>query len=104
MRTEILLLYLGMMLVTFIPRALPVFILEKFQLSGRAEKFLRLIPYTAMAALIFPGILSVDPGIPLLGAVGGLVAILVAWLKPSVPLVVLLSVLANVLMYTLGVF
>lgn len=102
MRQEIVFLYIGMLLVTFLPRVLPVFLLERFQLSARAEKFLRLIPYTAMAALIFPGVLSVDPAQPAVGAIGGVVAILAAYWKPSVPLSVLLSVGAIMLFYLLA--
>ncbi len=103
MRREILVMILGMAILTYLPRVLPAFLLEKMTLNRRAEKFLRLIPYTAMAALIFPGILTVDPDNAAIGAVGGLVAVAVAWLKPSVPLVVLFSVLAAMLMYLVGI-
>ena len=34
------------------------------------EKFLKLIPYTAMASLIFPAILTVDPNYPIIGIAG----------------------------------
>ena len=60
MRTDILILILGMMLVTYIPRMLPAVLLEKLHFGPKAEKFLQLVPYTAMAALIFPGILTMD--------------------------------------------
>ena len=102
MKTEIVVMIAGMALLTYLPRVLPVFLLEKMTLNRQAEKFLRLIPYTAMAALIFPGILGVDPANSAIGALGGLVAVFVAWLKPSVPLVVLFSVLATMSMYLLG--
>ena len=52
MRTDILILILGMMLVTYIPRMLPAVLLEKLHFGPKAEKFLQLVPYTAMAALI----------------------------------------------------
>ena len=51
-----------MLLVTFIPRVLPGFLLDKLRLGKKATKFLNLIPYTAMSALIFPGVISVDAG------------------------------------------
>ena len=47
-------------LVTYLPRMLPAFVIDKLHLSPKAEKFLKLIPYTAMAALIFPGIITID--------------------------------------------
>ncbi|HHU12729.1 MAG TPA: AzlD domain-containing protein [Clostridiaceae bacterium] len=97
MRTEIVLLIIGMAVVTYIPRALPAVLLEKIKLSGRPEKFLRLIPYTAMSALIFPGILTSGGDTMLPGIAGGLAALLIALFKPSVPLVVAGAVAAAML-------
>lgn len=59
-RTDILLLVLGMAAVTYLPRALPAVLIEKLHFGPKLEKFLQLIPYTAMAALICPGIFTVD--------------------------------------------
>ena len=39
---------------------LPALFMEKIQVSGKVNIFLQLIPYTAMASLIFPAILYVD--------------------------------------------
>ncbi|MBQ2369753.1 MAG: AzlD domain-containing protein, partial [Peptococcaceae bacterium] len=47
-RMEVLLIILGMTAVTYIPRALPAVILDKLKFSAKVEKFLKLIPYTAM--------------------------------------------------------
>ena len=38
-KNEIYLLILGMALVTYLPRAIPVFLPEKFAASGRIKKF-----------------------------------------------------------------
>ena len=57
---EIVLLIICMALVTYIPRVIPVMFIGKIKISSKVEKFLKLIPYTAMAALIFPGVLNVD--------------------------------------------
>ncbi len=65
MRTDILLLIAGMTLVTYIPRMLPAVLLEKLHFGPKVEKFLQLIPYTAMAALVFPGVVTLDPARPL---------------------------------------
>ena len=99
MRTEVVLLILGMSLVTYIPRALPAVLLEKLRLNANMEKFLKMIPYTAMAALVFPGILSVDAGKWYVGVIGGLAAVLLAWRKLSVAVVVLGSVAAVLGLY-----
>ena len=58
MNIEILLLILGMTAVTYIPRAIPAVLIDKLKVGEKFEKFLRLIPYTAMAALIFPGVFT----------------------------------------------
>ena len=77
-RTEILLMLLGMTLATYIPRALPFVLLDRMRFGPRVEKFLRLIPYTAMSALIFPGLLSADAQRPWIPLAGGLAAALLA--------------------------
>ena len=100
-RMEVLLIILGMTAVTYIPRALPAVILDKLKFSAKVEKFLKLIPYTAMTALIFPGIFTVDTAHPAIGIVGGLVAILLAWRKVQVVLCVLAAIGADILLYML---
>lgn len=98
-RTDVLLMILGMTAVTYIPRALPAVILEKLKFSAKIEKFLKLIPYTAMSALIFPGIFTVDSAHPEIGIIGGLVAILLAWRKVQVVLCVLAAIGTDILLY-----
>jgi branched-subunit amino acid transport protein len=97
-----ILLAVFMMVVTYIPRILPSFLLDKITLGTKAKKFLNLIPYTAMTALIFPSILSVDANHWWIGALGGMVAILLSLFKkiPSA-LVVVLSVLALMGIYAI---
>ncbi len=99
MRTEILILVIGMMLVTYIPRALPAALVGKMKFGRRTEKFLKLIPYTAMAALIFPGIFTIDPAYPFLSLAGGAVAALLAWRKLPVIVCVLAAIGVNFLLY-----
>ena len=98
MRLEIILLLIGMTLVTYIPRALPTVLVDKIKLSKNAEKFLRLIPYTAMAALIFPGIITIDKN-PVYGIVGGAAAAILAWFKCPVMVCVLAAIGAEMVLY-----
>lgn len=98
-RMEMILLILGMTAVTYIPRALPAVLLDKMKFSAKVEKFLKLIPYTAMTALIFPGIFTVDAAHPEIGIVGGLVAMALAWRKVQVVLCVLAAIGADILLY-----
>lgn len=98
---NVMLLIILMAAVTYIPRALPAFIVEKVRLGKKTEKFLKLIPYTAMAALVFPGILSAVGGeyAMYFGLIGGAVAAVLAYFKCPV----ILSVVASVVsVYVLG--
>ncbi|NMB46456.1 MAG: AzlD domain-containing protein [Firmicutes bacterium] len=70
---------LGMVLVTYLPRTLPLFLSNDRPLPTWLERWLKLVPYTALGALIFPGILTVDPNRPWVGVLGGIAAILVSW-------------------------
>ena len=95
---EFLLLFFGMMLVTYIPRALPSVLVGKVRYGKKVEKFLRLIPYTAMAALIFPGVINID-GNPIVGIVGGMVAGVLAWFKLPVMVCVLCAIGVDFVIY-----
>mgnify|MGYP001198261942 CR=1 FL=1 len=75
------LIILAMGLVTFLPRVLPVFLLDKYALPPWAIRWLKGVPYAALGALIFPGILTVDPNRPWVGLAGGAAAFLLALLK-----------------------
>ena len=98
---RILLLLLGMTAVTYIPRALPAALLERLHFSPCFEKFLNLIPYTAMAALIFPGVLTVDETRPWIGLVGAAAAAIPALLKKPVLLSMLCAIAAEFVIYLL---
>lgn len=99
MNHKILILVLGMAFVTYIPRALPAVLVGKMKFSAKVEKFLNLIPYTAMAALIFPGVLTVDTENPSIGIVGGTVACALAWRKCPVMVCVLAAIAADFVLY-----
>ncbi len=88
----IVLLFLSMALVTYVPRMLPFVLIDKMRFSPRTERFLRLIPYTAMAALIFPGVLSVDASRPWIGLAGGAAAAVLGLRKKSAIVCVLAAV------------
>lgn len=96
---EIWLLILGMAVVTYIPRMLPAVLVGKMRFGPRMEKFLNLIPYTAMAALIFPGVFTVDTAHPIIGIAGGTVALVLAWKKRPVMVCVLAAIAVDFLLY-----
>ena len=72
--------------------------MEKIQVSGKVNIFLQLIPYTAMASLIFPAILYVDKNI-WIGIIVSVVAVIAALKKLPVIGVVLVSVISCVILY-----
>lgn len=101
MRTDILIMILGMTLVTYIPRVLPAVLIGKLKFSPKFEKFLKLIPYTAMAALIFPGVIMVDESRLYIGIAGALAAGILAWFRKPIIVCVLSAVAVDMLLYWL---
>lgn len=97
--SDTFLLILGMSLVTYLPRALPAAFIARLHFGPRMEKFLKLIPYTAMAALIFPGVLQTDAAHPIIGIAGGAAAALLAWRKKPLMLCVFAAIAADFLLY-----
>ena len=99
---NIFILIFLMMLVTYIPRTIPAFLVDKIKPSKRFKKFLELIPYAAMTALIFPAILSVDTARPYIGIIGGVAAILLSLIKKMpTALVVVAAVAVEMLIYAI---
>lgn len=96
---NVALLFAAMTAVTYLPRALPALLMDKLHFGPRVEKFLKLIPYTAMAALIFPGVFTADESHLVIGLAGGAVAALLAWRKCPVMVCVLGAIAADLLLY-----
>src|SRR5690625_2597050 len=85
----IVLIIVGMALVTMIPRLLPVFIVDQINFTPWINQCLNAIPYAALGALIFPGILSVYPDQPKIGIFGGIIAIILSLFGLNIIFVVL---------------
>jgi len=96
----IFIIIIGMALVTLFPRIIPSFIVDKLEFKPWLNRWLNSIPYAALGALIFPGILSVKTGSPIVGLVGGLVAIILALIGLNVIFVVL-GAIATVYIFTM---
>ncbi len=75
---NIYLLILGMALVTYIPRVLPLLALDLEKIPSRIKTFLAYTPFAAMGALIVPGIWESIPGNLGASIGGGIVSILVS--------------------------
>lgn len=89
----IILTIIGMSLATMIPRIIPSFLVDKLQFRPWVNRWLNAIPYAALGALVFPGILSVIPEEPVIGIIGGIVAAILAYFGLNVVLVVVGAIL-----------
>ena len=95
------LVILGCAVVTFIPRLIPALFIDKLNFSPKFEKFLNLIPYTALAALICPGVLTVDSQLWYIGLIGAVVAAGLAWKKVPMGAIVILTVVVLIIVYSI---
>ncbi len=95
---KILLMILGMTLVTYIPRLLPFLMVSNEDMPKRLRRFLTLIPYTALGALIIPGVFSTTPDMPAASLVGISFAVIYAWFKGGIIVPVIGSIVATFIM------
>ncbi len=95
---------LGCTIVTFIPRLIPALFIDKLDFPPKVEKFLNLIPYTALAALICPGVLTVDNQLWYIGLIGAVVAAGLAWKKVPLGAIVILTVVVLITVYSIVPF
>ncbi|MCL6448912.1 MAG: AzlD domain-containing protein [Armatimonadetes bacterium] len=56
MRTEIFLTIIGMALVTYLPRMIPLVVLHRLPLPGAVYRWLGYVPVAVMAALLGPAL------------------------------------------------
>ena len=97
---NIYVLSLGMMLVTYLPRLIPMLLMNPNRLPRKLSHFFSAIPFAAMGALIIPsGLYAVEDN--LLASVAGLAAAAVsAWLLKSIVAAVLISIAVVFLVLT----
>lgn len=76
MNSTTVVIIVGMALVTYIPRLLPGLLFEHYHMPERFKRWLQNIPYAALGALIFPGIIHTEN--PLLGIIGGVTAVVLS--------------------------
>lgn len=91
---NLFLVIFGMMVVTYIPRVLPALFMDRFQFPVWFQRWLKSIPYAALGALIFPGILLVDKEQPIAGIMGGIVAAVLAYAKAHIVFIMTGAILA----------
>ena len=87
-----LLLILGMAVVTYIPRMVPMLLLKGKALPVFVRNFLQVLPVCALGALLVPGLLSSIPESPAAAVIGTTTAGAVSLTRGGL----LLSVVAGV--------
>ena len=96
---RLIFLIIGMALVTYLPRLLPMLLFSSIELPSFWKRFLSFIPYTALSALLFPEILfsteSIESAI-----FGGSIAVILAYYNVKL-FVVVSSAIGAVLLWEL---
>ena len=98
MSSNKIILILGMMLVTYIPRLVPFLFISDRELPKRLKGFLKSVPYVALGALIIPGVFSATPIMPIAAIIGIAFAFIYSWLRGGIMVPVFGSIIITVLM------
>ncbi|MFD2626635.1 AzlD domain-containing protein [Salibacterium salarium] len=91
MSVDIFIIIIGMAVVTYIPRMLPLVFFNTKHIPPTLEGILQNVPYAALGALIFPGALLIHDNV-VFGLIGVLSAFSIAFLSGSLITVVLGSI------------
>ena len=91
MDSKILIIILGLAVVTYIPRMIPLVFFKSEKIPATAQNVLQNVPFAILGALIFPGILTINDDM-MFGIIGAAAAFLAAYLGANLIIVVMLSV------------
>lgn len=89
-----MLVIVGMTIVTYIPRLLPLSMLSKRPMPPVVRRFLMYIPFTALGALLLPGVFKSIPEKPIAAIIGIVFAVIFAWFRGGLVFPVAASILA----------
>jgi branched-subunit amino acid transport protein len=93
MKTNLIIIVLAMGIVTYIPRMIPMVLLNNIKLPSFFKSFFQFIPFAALGALIFPGVLS-STGDIRSAVTGSIIAALLSFFRMNVMIVVFVSILS----------
>jgi len=82
---------IAMAVVTYLPRLIPFVFLSELKEKSFTQRFMKLIPYTALSALIFPSIIT-STNSTYSALIGGSIAIVLSYLKINIVVVIILSI------------
>ena len=94
-----------MAVVTYLPRFLPMYVLTRLEIPPLVIAWLRYVPVAVLAALVVPGILTVNGQITISPAnhylLASLLAFLVAWRYKNMMLTVTIGMAAVLILQNL---
>ncbi|WP_377891341.1 AzlD domain-containing protein [Alkalihalobacillus sp. R86527] len=91
MSSTMLLIIIGMAVVTYIPRMIPLVFFNSDYIHPALQNILKNVPFAILGALIFPGILTIHEDIKF-GLIGAMVAFVTAYFGANLIVVVMTSV------------
>lgn len=86
-------LIMGMTAVTYLPRLIPFYLFNPKNINNKVKLFLKTIPFAALGALIFPGVLNAIPGEKIISLIGLGTAIIISWYSKNIILPVMGSII-----------
>ena len=92
-------LIIGMTLVTYLPRLIPLALLNHRNINKSLKEFLLYIPYTSLSILIIRGILTAADGMKIVTVIGVGIAAIISYIKGNL----VLSVLAGIILSFLAI-
>ncbi|MDQ0232232.1 AzlD domain-containing protein [Metabacillus malikii] len=95
----VLLMIIGMGLVTYIPRMIPLVALSQLKLPVFVQNVLKNVPYATLGALIVPGIFLISDDV-FFGIIGAIAATLIAFTGANV-IVVVMGSIGTLVLYSL---
>lgn len=92
-----LILIIGMTLVTYLPRLVPLVLLKDRDINRKVKQFLLYIPYTSLSILIIRGILTASDGMKMATITGIGIAAIISYIKGNLVLSVIGGILLSFL-------
>ena len=91
-----------MMLVTYIPRLMPMYFINMEKIPSGLKRFLYFVPYAALGALILPGSINAVSGKPEVSALSIALAVIIAWFNSNIVVTVFLTVIITYILLLSG--
>lgn len=88
-------LILGMTIVTYLPRLIPMLMLKDRSINPKLQQFLGYIPFTSLSILIVRGVINSNPQVLGPTLAGIITAGIVSWIKGNLVMSVLAGIIGS---------